>query len=195
MNNAPRDERELDEILSAPNEATVAAAQQLGGDLLLLGAGGKMGPSLALLATTQHPGRRAALPGALHLALRQPGRGAGLERRGCASQQCRPAAARRAGGVTRRAQRDLPGGDEVWQQRRGSADLGIERFSTRAGGAALRHGTYRRALHRQPLPLRAYQQQRRDGANPARAARRLRHVVPGARAHVPICRALPMAHQ
>jgi nucleoside-diphosphate-sugar epimerase len=50
MNNAPRDERELDEILSAPNEATVAAAQQLGGDLLLLGAGGKMGPSLALLA-------------------------------------------------------------------------------------------------------------------------------------------------
>lgn len=40
-------EAELEEILSRPSEADVAAMAQLDGDLLILGAGGKMGPSLA----------------------------------------------------------------------------------------------------------------------------------------------------
>jgi nucleoside-diphosphate-sugar epimerase len=44
------DESQLNELLASPNEATVAAVQHLGGDLLILGAGGKMGPSLARLA-------------------------------------------------------------------------------------------------------------------------------------------------
>jgi nucleoside-diphosphate-sugar epimerase len=47
---APRGEEELEELLSAPTPETVAAAARLGGDLLVLGAGGKMGPSLARLA-------------------------------------------------------------------------------------------------------------------------------------------------
>src|SRR5262249_55244665 len=47
---APRSEAELDELLTAPTDATVDAVAALGGDLLLLGAGGKMGPSLARLA-------------------------------------------------------------------------------------------------------------------------------------------------
>jgi nucleoside-diphosphate-sugar epimerase len=64
MNNAPRDEQELEEILTAPNDATLAAVQQLGGDLLLLGAGGKMGPSLAVLA--QRSIRAAGLPYRVH---------------------------------------------------------------------------------------------------------------------------------
>ena len=38
---------ELEEILSRPSEADIAAMTQLDGDLLILGAGGKMGPSLA----------------------------------------------------------------------------------------------------------------------------------------------------
>jgi len=40
-------EAELEEILSRPSDADVAAIAQLAGDLLILGAGGKMGPSLA----------------------------------------------------------------------------------------------------------------------------------------------------
>jgi nucleoside-diphosphate-sugar epimerase len=39
--------QELEEFLSRPSEADIAAMTQLDGDLLILGAGGKMGPSLA----------------------------------------------------------------------------------------------------------------------------------------------------
>ena len=38
---------ELEEFLSRPSDADAAAMAQLDGDLLILGAGGKMGPSLA----------------------------------------------------------------------------------------------------------------------------------------------------
>lgn len=40
-------EEQLEEILSRPSEADVAAARQLEGGVCILGAGGKMGPSLA----------------------------------------------------------------------------------------------------------------------------------------------------
>ncbi|HVN04526.1 MAG TPA: NAD(P)-dependent oxidoreductase [Bryobacteraceae bacterium] len=40
-------ETELDDLLSAPCEGDVAALRAMEGDLLILGAGGKMGPSLA----------------------------------------------------------------------------------------------------------------------------------------------------
>src|SRR6266550_8703173 len=43
-------EEELEERLSRPTEADVAAMAALDGDLILLGAAGKMGPSLARLA-------------------------------------------------------------------------------------------------------------------------------------------------
>jgi nucleoside-diphosphate-sugar epimerase len=41
---------ELDEVLSRPSDAVVEAVKNLHGDVMLLGAGGKMGPSLAMLA-------------------------------------------------------------------------------------------------------------------------------------------------
>jgi nucleoside-diphosphate-sugar epimerase len=44
------DETALDELLSRPTPAVVEAMGRLSGDLLILGAGGKMGPSLARLA-------------------------------------------------------------------------------------------------------------------------------------------------
>jgi len=47
---APRSEAALDELLTSPTEATTTAVARLDGDLMLLGAGGKMGPSLAVLA-------------------------------------------------------------------------------------------------------------------------------------------------
>jgi nucleoside-diphosphate-sugar epimerase len=43
-------ERQLEEKLSEPNERDVELMQRLSGDVIVLGAGGKMGPSLARLA-------------------------------------------------------------------------------------------------------------------------------------------------
>ena len=50
-----RTEAQLDDVLSTPSEADLAAVRKLAGGLMILGAGGKMGPSLAQRA------RRAAL--------------------------------------------------------------------------------------------------------------------------------------
>lgn len=47
---APLDDAALDRALSEPDDATVRALAALDGDVLVLGAGGKMGPSLATLA-------------------------------------------------------------------------------------------------------------------------------------------------
>lgn len=44
--NSIRDEDHLEELLSRPSDAAIDAVSQLEGDILLLGAGGKMGPSL-----------------------------------------------------------------------------------------------------------------------------------------------------
>ncbi len=41
---------ELDELLSRPSQTTITSISRLDGDLLVLGAGGKMGPSLAKMA-------------------------------------------------------------------------------------------------------------------------------------------------
>lgn len=48
--NTVADEGALEELLSRPTSADVAAMAELAGDLLVLGAGGKMGPSLVRLA-------------------------------------------------------------------------------------------------------------------------------------------------
>lgn len=48
--NAPASEAELEDRLAAPDDATVAALAALDGDIVILGAGGKMGPSLARMA-------------------------------------------------------------------------------------------------------------------------------------------------
>jgi nucleoside-diphosphate-sugar epimerase len=50
MLHAPHDEAALEATLSAPDAATVAALASLPGDVVILGAGGKMGPSLARMA-------------------------------------------------------------------------------------------------------------------------------------------------
>jgi nucleoside-diphosphate-sugar epimerase len=46
----PRNEEELDDRLSEPRDATVAALRRVPGDIVILGAGGKMGPTLARMA-------------------------------------------------------------------------------------------------------------------------------------------------
>jgi nucleoside-diphosphate-sugar epimerase len=47
---APQSEDELDEVLSTPRQATIDALRRSPGDVVVLGAGGKMGPTLARMA-------------------------------------------------------------------------------------------------------------------------------------------------
>lgn len=58
-----RDERELDEVLSRPSPALVEFMARLDGDLMVLGAGGKMGPTLVRMArrAADAAGARAAV--------------------------------------------------------------------------------------------------------------------------------------
>ena len=55
---APRSEEELEEALSRPTPSLVAALARVPGDLVILGAGGKMGPSLVRMARRADPARR-----------------------------------------------------------------------------------------------------------------------------------------
>src|SRR5215208_3582904 len=55
----PRDEEELELMLSDPTPAVVEALRACPGDVVVLGAGGKMGPSLSrMLRRAAHDGRR-----------------------------------------------------------------------------------------------------------------------------------------
>ena len=55
---APRDETELEERLSRPSPSLSATLARIPGDLVILGAGGKMGPTLARMAKRATPERR-----------------------------------------------------------------------------------------------------------------------------------------
>jgi nucleoside-diphosphate-sugar epimerase len=55
---APRSEEELEEVLSRPSPSLAAMLARVPGDLVILGAGGKMGPSLARMARRATPARR-----------------------------------------------------------------------------------------------------------------------------------------
>ncbi len=50
MHTAPESELALDDLLSTPDDSTVQALTILEGDIIVLGAGGKMGPTLARMA-------------------------------------------------------------------------------------------------------------------------------------------------
>ena len=54
----PRNEDELEERLSRPTAALAAVLARVPGDIAVLGAGGKMGPSLARMAKRADPARR-----------------------------------------------------------------------------------------------------------------------------------------
>src|SRR5215831_13605804 len=53
-----RDVEHLEEVMTAPSAALIAALQALSGDLIILGVGGKIGPTLARLARRAAPSRR-----------------------------------------------------------------------------------------------------------------------------------------
>jgi len=53
-----QDERQLEDLMARPGPADVQAMEDLDGDLLILGVGGKMGPSLARRAKRANPAKR-----------------------------------------------------------------------------------------------------------------------------------------
>ena len=53
-----RDVEHLEEVMTAPSDAVIAALQQLPGDIIVLGVGGKIGPTLARLAKRAAPAKR-----------------------------------------------------------------------------------------------------------------------------------------
>lgn len=53
-----RDVDHLEEVMTAPSAALVADMAKLSGDLLILGVGGKIGPTLARLAKRAAPNKR-----------------------------------------------------------------------------------------------------------------------------------------
>jgi nucleoside-diphosphate-sugar epimerase len=52
------DERHLEEVMTQPSDALVRELERVPGDLMVLGVGGKMGPTLARLAKRASPSRR-----------------------------------------------------------------------------------------------------------------------------------------
>lgn len=59
---APKTAAELDALLSAPRDATIAALKNAPGDIVVLGAGGKMGPTLARMAARARDAADAGSP-------------------------------------------------------------------------------------------------------------------------------------
>jgi hypothetical protein len=53
-----RDVDHLEEVMTTPSAPLIAALDDLQGDILVLGVGGKIGPSLAQLAKRAAPGKR-----------------------------------------------------------------------------------------------------------------------------------------
>jgi nucleoside-diphosphate-sugar epimerase len=53
-----RDVAHLEEVMTTPSPAVIAALQQLPGDIIVLGIGGKIGPTLARLAKRAAPAKR-----------------------------------------------------------------------------------------------------------------------------------------
>ena len=84
----PQTEPELDDLLSTPTESVIEAMRDLDGDMLVLGASGKMGPSLARLArrASEAAGRRRRIIGAGRFS--HPGSRQVLDRAGIETIAC-----------------------------------------------------------------------------------------------------------
>jgi nucleoside-diphosphate-sugar epimerase len=85
---AVRDSDHLDELLSEPSGPACEAVARLEGDLLLLGAGGKMGPTLARMArrASDLAGARRRIVGVSRFS--EPGTEAWLQRHGVETARC-----------------------------------------------------------------------------------------------------------
>ena len=171
--------------MSEPTPALVADLARIDGDIMVLGVGGKMGPTLARMAKRAAPGRRVI--GVARFS--DPAARATLERHGVECIACdlldRDALQRLPKRRRRRAQPRLHGRPQVRRLGQPGADLDDERRRAGDGGRGLSRHAHRHLLHRLRVPLRA-------GGRPGRgrghagdaAAGRLRVDLRRPRAHV-----------
>ena len=168
---APRDVEDLEERLSRPTPDVVADLAAVEGDIMVLGVGGKMGPTLARMARRAAPGKRILAVARFSDPARRGGAGGARSR----ADPRRPARPRSDRAPAARAERDPDGRPQVRHERRAVAHVGDEHHPAdvrrRGDGGEPDRGV----LDRQRLPVRPGRLGRRDGGRAAPAgSRRLR---------------------
>ena len=127
---------------------------------MVLGVGGKMGPTLARMAKRAAPAQARDRRGAL---LASPACASALDAAGVETIACRPARPRRASSKPAQGrQRRVHGRPQVRRHRQRAADLGDERAGAGDGRRGLHGLAHRRLLDRLRLSVRAGRQRRRD---------------------------------
>ena len=118
---------QLEDLLSQPTEAAMAALERVDGDITLLGVAGKMGPTLARMArrAADVSGQSRRVIGVSRFS--QPETAKRLQRLGYRDPSGRLAGSRIRRFAAGHAQRDLHDGHEVWRDWPGKPDLGHER--------------------------------------------------------------------
>ena len=164
---------QLEDILSQPTPGLIELFKNLAGDILVLGAAGKMGPTLSRMAKRQRCGRaiakdyrrRAGFP----IAARRPSSNRSASRR--SRRICSMSAARHA---SRGGECHLHGRHEIRRDRRRAAYLGDEHAAPRDGLPKVRQKQNRRVFDRQcvrPLAGRARRKRRTIRSRPSAITR------------------------
>ena len=174
----------LEEALTTPTPEVVSDVARLEGDIVVLGVGGKVGPSVAGMAAAGGAGggrRQDRLRGGPVLRSGRS-RHPGAVRGGAGSRgPDRRRAARRAPG---RRQCDLHGGQQVRHRRQRALHVDDERLPAGPGRAALPRLPDRQLLDAGHLPARGRRHRRLPRSGLAGDRRRVRGVVRGPRADV-----------
>ena len=178
-----RDVEHLEDVMTTPSAALTAEFGALAGDLIILGVGGKIGPTLARLAKRAAPAQAGDRGGPLQ----RTGSAREAARLGHRMHRGRPPRPHADRGAAESAQRGVHGRPQVRLLRQRGPDLGDERACAGAGRRGVRGLAHRRLFDRLRVPLCQRAARRRDRGDAGRpAARRLRQFLPRARRHVPV---------
>ncbi|MCZ7637980.1 MAG: hypothetical protein M5U12_19230 [Verrucomicrobia bacterium] len=148
---SPGSEQALDALLSQPTPALIEFIRSVSSPLLILGAGGKMGPSLAWLAhrAAVAAGHRLEVIGTSRFA--QPEKRAWFEERGIRTAVCEVFDADSLARLPDAADVLCLVGAQVWHGGEPGRDVGDEHADTGAGVRAVSPGADRGAVDRQRL--------------------------------------------
>ena len=140
----------LEEYMSRPTPALQADLARAGGDLLILGVGGKMGPTLARMAKRAAPAKRViGVARFSDKALR-----AKLEAQGVECIECDLLERAALERLPQAAQRGVHGRAQVRRRRQSRLHLGDERGRALDGGGDVPQLAHRRVLDRLRVSLR-----------------------------------------